>query len=66
MRIEPLESVKITRDLSGLNELDDKGRRESQRIHDVRVVGVSVFVKLGFKGKNDPLLKSVVFHSPEE
>ena len=44
MRIEPLESVRITSVLSGLNELDDEGRRESQRIHDVRVVGVSVFV----------------------
>ena len=44
MRIEPLESVKIRSVLSGLNELDDEGRRESQRIHDVRVVGVSVFV----------------------
>ena len=44
MRIEPLESVKTTSVLSGLNELDDEGRRESQPIHDVRVVGVSVFV----------------------
>ena len=44
MRIEPLESVKITSVLSGLNELDDEGRRESQRIHEESVFGVTVIL----------------------
>lgn len=66
MRIEPFESVNITSVLSGLNELVRETRKERQRIHDVRVVRISVFVLLGFKGKNEPLLESVVFHSSEE
>lgn len=66
MRMEPFESVSITSVLSGLNDLVGETMEKRQRIHDVRVVGISVFVLLGFKGKNDPLLKSVVFHSPEE